>query len=95
MFKNLRLWAKLMLGLGSTILVVIALLTYTNLSEMSALILDAERDALETHRDAIVSSVESEARRTQSLATLLANLPTVQARFRAGDRHTCQGDSRA
>lgn len=86
MFKNLRLWAKLMLGLGSTILVVIALLTYTNLSEMSALILDAERDALETHRDAIVSSVESEARRAQSLATLLANLPTVQARFRAGDR---------
>lgn len=86
MFKNLRLWAKLMLGLGSTILIVVSLLTYTNLGEMSDLILDAERDSLETHRDAVVSSIEAEARRASSLATLLANLPMVQERFGAGDR---------
>lgn len=86
MFKNLRLWAKLMLGLVSTILIVVSLLTYTNLGEMSDLILDAERESLEIHRDAVVSSIEAEARRASSLATLLANLPMVQERFGAGDR---------
>lgn len=86
MFKNFRLWAKLTLGLGVAILTVVALLTYTNLGEMSDLILDAERDSLETHRDAIVSSIEAEARRASSLATLLASLPLVQERFLEGDR---------
>lgn len=92
MFKNLRLWAKLMLGLGSTIFIVVSLLTYTNLVEMSDLILDAERDSLETHRDAVVSSVAAEARRASSLATLIANLPMVQERFAAGDRAGLVGE---
>lgn len=86
MFKNLRLRAKLMLGLGVVIFTVITLLTYTNLGEMSDLIRDAERDSLETHRDAIVSAVDGEARRALSLATFVANLPGVQAHFAEGDR---------
>ena len=38
MFKNLRLWANIMLGMGVAIILAITVLTYGNLHDMKTVI---------------------------------------------------------
>ena len=86
MFKNLRLWANIMLGMGIAITLAVAALTYDNLRTMRQVIHDAERAELRQYAETILVNVAAETRMAEALSTLVANIPEVQARFAAGDR---------
>jgi methyl-accepting chemotaxis protein len=86
MFKNLRLWAKIMAAMGATIGIVGAVLTFNNLAGMSRLIREAEQGSLDTNFRAIVTSIAADSRTAELLSALVANIPLVQERFDAGDR---------
>ncbi len=86
MFKNLRLWANIVLGMGIAIVLAVAGLTYDNLRNLRRVIQDAERADLRQHAEAILFNVAAETRLAEALSTLVANLPEVQERFAAGDR---------
>lgn len=86
MFQNLRLWAKAMLVMGFTVLVVGSLLTYSNLRTMEELIRKAERNELDAHLKAISNSIAAENRLAEAMSALVGNIPFVQEKFDAGDR---------
>ncbi len=86
MFKNLRLWANIMLGMGVAITLVVAALTYGSLRNMEMVIGEAERAELRQYVDTILGDVAAETRLAEALSALVANIPEVQARFAAGDR---------
>ena len=86
MLQNLRLWAKIMLAMGAAILVVVAVLTYTNLANMNRLIREAERNELDAHFKAIKNAIASESRMAETMSAVIANIPLVQEKFAAGDR---------
>ena len=86
MFRNLRLWAKIMLAMGATIGLVCSVLTLTNLTSMSGLVREAERSALDAHFKAIRNSIAAESRMAEAMSAVVATMPLVQKKFRAGDR---------
>jgi len=86
MFKNLRLWAKIMAAMGATIGIVGAVLTFNNLAGMSRLIREAEQGSLDTNFKAIVTSIAAGSRTAELMSALIAGIPLVQERFDAGDR---------
>lgn len=86
MFKNLHLWANIMLGMGLAIALAVGGLTYGSLNNIDSLIREAERSALGQTAQALISAVEAQTRTAESLSALVASLPEVQARFAAGDR---------
>ncbi|MEO5345556.1 MAG: methyl-accepting chemotaxis protein [Magnetococcus sp. YQC-9] len=86
MLRQLRLWAKIMVAMGFAIVLVGTLLTITNLNNMSDLILQSERAALEAHLKAVHNAIAAESRTAVSMSALVANIPLVQDKFAAGDR---------
>ena len=88
MFQNLRLWAKIMVAMGASIGIVGAVLTFSNLSNMSNLIHEAEHGALDAHLKAINNAIAAENRQAEAMSALIANIPLVQEKFLAGDRKT-------
>ena len=78
MLKNMRLWVKLMASFGLAILTVVLVLTYTNLRDMRELIVDAERQALQVHFNALQRTTAVESRQAGDLVTLLASLHELQ-----------------
>jgi methyl-accepting chemotaxis protein len=86
MFQNLRLWAKIMLVMGTAIGIVGAILTLTNLNGMQSLIHEAERSALDANFKAISNAVAAESRTAEAMSALVANIPLVQEKFDNGDR---------
>ncbi|MDP2785590.1 MAG: methyl-accepting chemotaxis protein [Sulfurimicrobium sp.] len=86
MLQNLRLWAKAMLTMGFTVLVVGSLLTYSNLRTMEEMIRKAERNELDAHLKAISNSIAAENRLAEAMSALVGNIPFVQEKFDAGDR---------
>lgn len=86
MFQNLRLWAKIMVAMGASILIVGLLLTFSNFATMSKLIQEAERKALDAHLKAISNSIAAESRLAEAMSALVANVPLVQEKFASDDR---------
>ncbi|MCB1919929.1 MAG: hypothetical protein KDJ28_08120 [Candidatus Competibacteraceae bacterium] len=86
MFKNLRLWANIMLGMGIAITLAVAALTYDNLHSMHQVIHDAKRAELSQYAETILVNVAAETRLARALSALVANIPDVQAHFATGDR---------
>ena len=86
MFHNLRLWSKILVAMGAAIAIVGAVLTYTNLDNMTNLIREAESSALDSHFKAISNAIAAEGRSAEAMSALIANIPLVQAKFAAGDR---------
>jgi methyl-accepting chemotaxis protein len=86
MFKNLRLWANIVLGMGIAIILAVTALTYDNLRNMRRLIHDAERAELRQYAETILVNVAAETRLAEALSALVAHIPEIQARFAAGDR---------
>ncbi len=86
MLKNWRLWVKIMVVMGISIVAVGSLLTYINLSTMSNLIISSERNALDAHLKAINNAIAAESRTAEAMSALVANIPLVQEKFSLGDR---------
>ncbi len=86
MFQNFRLWPKIMLVMGVAIGGVGAVLTLTNLNNMTRLVEAAERSALDAHLQAIHNAIAAESRTAEALSALVANIPQVQESFAVGDR---------
>ncbi|MTJ83491.1 MAG: methyl-accepting chemotaxis protein [Telmatospirillum sp.] len=86
LFHNLHLGTKLMLTTGGAILLVAAVLTYSNLRTMETVITTAEHSELEGHFRALSDSIAQESRMSEALATLVASLSVTQDRVAANDR---------
>lgn len=86
MFKNLKLWAKIMIAMGASSVIVSALLVFTNLSSMSQLINDAEQKALDAHMKSLTNGIASEGRNAETMSALIASMALVKEKFAAGDR---------
>ncbi len=86
MFKNMKLWAKIMVAMVASSLIICALLVASNLSSMSRLIQDAERNALDVHLKSITNSIASESKNAETMSALVAGIPLVREKFDAGDR---------
>lgn len=86
MFQNLRLWAKIMVAMGVAIGIVGIVLTTTNLTNMTSLIREAERSALDAHLKAFNNAIAAENRLAEAMSALVASVPLVQERFDGGDR---------
>lgn len=88
MLQNIRLWTKIMVLMGVSIALVSIVLTFTNLSKMEKLIMEAERRALDVHFKAISTAIAAEGRTAEVMSALIANIPFVQEKFASGDRKT-------
>jgi len=86
MFKNLRLWANILLGMGVAIILAITVLTYGNLHDMKTVIRSAELAELRQYAHTIQLNIAAETRLAETLSALIANLPEVQERFAIRDR---------
>ncbi|WP_295456686.1 cache domain-containing protein [uncultured Thiodictyon sp.] len=86
MFKNLRLWANITLGMGLAILLAIGALSYGSLLGLRTVVRDAERAELRQSMESLTAAVAAQARLAETLSALVANIPEVQQRFAAGDR---------
>ena len=75
-----------MAAMGAAIGIVGIVLTITNLTGMSGLIHDAERNALDVHLKAINNAIADESSTAEAMSALVANIPLVQEKFEAGDR---------
>ncbi|MBF0127856.1 MAG: methyl-accepting chemotaxis protein [Magnetococcales bacterium] len=88
MLNHLRLWVKIMVVMGISIGSVGGVLTYLSLSNMSHLILESERNALDAHLKAIKNAIATESRTAEAMSALVANIPLVQEKFASDDRRT-------
>ena len=86
MFNRFRLSTKLVIAMGLTVILVSALLALTMWSNLTKLIVEAERSALEAHFNGIQYAIDAESRRAESMSALVANIPQVQQDFLAGNR---------
>ncbi|MBF0163525.1 MAG: methyl-accepting chemotaxis protein [Magnetococcales bacterium] len=86
MLHQLRLWAKIMVAMGCAIVLVGVLLTTDNLQNMSDLIRQSERTALDAHLKAAHNAIAAEGRAAVTMSALVASMPLVQEKFAAGDR---------
>ncbi|WP_295385821.1 methyl-accepting chemotaxis protein [uncultured Thiodictyon sp.] len=86
MFKNLRLWANITLGMGLAILIAIGALSYGSLLGLRSVVSDAERAELRQSMESLTAAVAAQARLAETLSALVANIPEVQQRFAASDR---------
>ena len=86
MFKNLHLWANIMLGMGVAIALAVGGLSWSSLRSIQQTIAAAEREELYQLSAALLVRVEAETRMAEAMSALVANIPEVQARFDSGDR---------
>lgn len=86
MFKKLKLWAKIMVAMVASSLIVCTLLVVSNLSSMSRLIQDAERSALDAHMKSISNSIAMESKNAETMSALVAGIPLVREKFDTADR---------
>ncbi|CAK0739351.1 methyl-accepting chemotaxis protein [Azospirillaceae bacterium] len=63
-----------------------AVLTYSNLLNLSRLIREAERSALDAHFTDINNAIAAESRLAEALSALISAIPPVQEAFEAGNR---------
>lgn len=86
MFKNLKLWANIMLGMGFAIVFAVAAQGIGTAFNLRQVIGAAESTGLRQTWSGISAMLVAELRTAEALSALVANLPEVQARFAEGDR---------
>ena len=86
MLGNLRLWAKILLAMGLSVIIMILALTATNLKTMTALVDESETRELADHVKAVTQAIAAQSRMAEALAAFVAALPPVQEKFATGDR---------
>ncbi|MEO5344426.1 MAG: methyl-accepting chemotaxis protein, partial [Gammaproteobacteria bacterium SHHR-1] len=86
MFKTLPLWANIMIGYGISLVLVVAGMLSSGLSNMRETIEIAERAELKQQAETMLSAVARETRMAEAMSALLANMPEVQQRFAEDDR---------
>lgn len=86
MFKNLRLWANIMLGMALAILLAVAGLSYSGLGALGSVVRDAQRTQLRQSMEILTAEVAGQARLAETLSALVAGIPEVRRHFAAGDR---------
>jgi methyl-accepting chemotaxis protein len=86
MFKQIRLWANILLVIGAAIVLAITTLTLVSLHNLKTLSQTAEASELRQFAAMVQSRIRDEARIAEALSTLVAAMPEVQARFASGDR---------
>ena len=84
--KDIPLWAKIMLSMGISIVIVGGVLTFFNLRTLEDVINKAEKKELDDHVRSIYSSIANEGRLSEALSAFVANMPQVQEKFAEGDR---------
>ncbi len=86
MLKDFPLWAKIMLAMGVSIVIVGGVLTFSNLRTLEEVIGKAEKKELDGHIRSIAVSIASQGSVSEALSALVANIPQVQEKFATGDR---------
>ncbi len=86
MLKNLKLWAKIMVVMSASSLIVCTLLVVSNVNSMSKLIQTAEHNALAAHMKSITNSIYAQSRKAETMSALVAGIPQVRKNFAARDR---------
>ena len=86
MFNNFKLWTKIMVTMGLSVILVTLALTASNLHTMNALVSESEKRELTDHVKAVAQGIAAESRMAEALAAFVAALPPVQESFAAGNR---------
>lgn len=86
MFKNLHLWANIMLGMVIAMALAVGGLTWSSLHNLHQVIGDAERAELRQISENMQLRIAEKSEQAESMAQLVANLPIVQSRFADQDR---------
>jgi methyl-accepting chemotaxis protein len=86
MLKDIPLWAKIMLSMTVSIMIVGGVLTFSSLRTLEKVINQAERKELDGHIRSISVSIAAEGRLSEALSSFVANMPQVQEKFANGDR---------
>lgn len=84
--KKIRLWMKITLAMGCSIVLVVGGLTYLSLASMNRLIDGYKQSALHAEFEVIQKAISEEARAAEMLASQLASTPGIQERFAARER---------
>lgn len=92
MFKNLHLWANIMLGMVLAILMAVGAQGYGSLLSLERVIVAAERTRLTESMASLQAAIAADTRQAEALSALVANIPEVQERFAAGDRAWLQAN---
>ncbi|MEO5377388.1 MAG: methyl-accepting chemotaxis protein [Magnetococcus sp. DMHC-6] len=86
MFKTMRLWVNILLGMGFTILLMVAAMAYTNMVHLEKRIREEEYQQLRAYTREIHDGIISQTQRAEAMSALVANLPMVQKFFADGER---------
>lgn len=86
MFKQIRLWANILLVIGAAIILAITTLTLVSLHNLKTVSRTAEESELRQFAAMVQTQIRDEVRVAEALGVLVAEMPEVQARFSAGDR---------
>jgi methyl-accepting chemotaxis protein len=86
MFKRLRLWANILLVIGAAIVIAITTLTLVSMDNLKDLSHSAEEAELRQLAAMAKIRILDEVKVAEAMATMVASIPEVQARFAAGDR---------
>ncbi|MBK1646644.1 methyl-accepting chemotaxis protein [Thiocapsa imhoffii] len=86
MFKQLRLWANILLVIGAAIILAITTLTLVSIHNLKLVSHNAEEAELRQFVAMVQTRIADEVRVAQALTALVANMPEIQTRFAAGDR---------
>ena len=92
MFKNLHLWANIMLGMVLAILMAVGAQGYGSLLSLKDVLRTAERTRLSESMASLQAAIAADTRQAEALSALVANIPEVQERFAAGDRAWLQAN---
>ncbi len=86
MFKNLHLWANILLGMLIAMALAVGGLTWSSLHNLQQVIGDAERAELRQLAENMQLQIADRSARAETMAQLVASMPMVQARFAERDR---------
>ena len=85
-FKQIRLWANILLVIGAAIILAITTLTLVSLHNLKTVSRTAEESELRHYAAMAQMQIREEVGLAEALSVLVAEMPEVQARFAAGDR---------
>ncbi|EGV20079.1 methyl-accepting chemotaxis protein [Thiocapsa marina] len=86
MFKQIRLWANILLVIGAAIILAITTLTLVSLHNLKTVSRTAEESELRQLAAMVQTQIREEVGLAEALGVLVAEMPEVQTRFAAGDR---------
>jgi methyl-accepting chemotaxis protein len=86
MLKNFKIGTLLGVGFSAVLITLMAVVIPVTLKNISDVVSEAERRELENLLKSAQAEIESEGRLGEALSASVANLPSVQEHFAAGDR---------